>query len=246
MKKLISAVLVIATMFSLLVPAFAMEQVEQSDLGIVTTVLEDTAAVRKVSVETEGIVYVSEYDKVSNVLTVNEVRDSVVVNSVTIDLDEVTNEAMVANSSSDGHQKEDGDLIDYEYTILNYEYEERLYDDYPDDAFWFLRHPAADPEERSVYEHPIDGSEYTDRINAYVGGVDKINGAENIIGVVGVGAIGAWLVTKGIIPFPELYTGITAVLQGIGFTGASAASYNLSQGIKDCDAAWQELFGAFD
>lgn len=31
-----------------------------------------------------------------------------------------------------------------------------------------------------------------------------------------------------------------------GFTGGAAASYNLTQGIKDCDAAWQELFGAFD
>lgn len=51
---------------------------------------------------------------------------------------------------------------------------------------------------------------------------------------------------KGVIPFPELHAGITAVLEGIGFTGGAAASYNLAQGIKDCDAAWQELFGAFD
>ena len=246
MKKIISAVLVMATMLSLVVPAFAAEQVEHSASEIVTTVLKDTVEVRKVSVVTEGVAYVSEYDKVSNILTVNEVRDDIVVNSVTIDLNEVANEPMTTNSSSDGHQKEDGDRIDYEYTILNYEYDERLYDDYPGDAFWFLRHPKADPEERSVYEHPIDGSEYTDRINAYVAGVDKINSAEGVIGVIGVGAIAAWLVTKGVIPLPELHAGITAVLEGIGFTGGAAASYNLTQGIKDCDAAWQELFGAFD
>lgn len=249
MKKVISAILVMVMMFSLVVPAFAAEQVDQPDDGIVTTVLEDTATVRKVLVKTESVAYVSEYNKVCNILTVNEVRDDVLVNSVEIDLNKVTevaNEPMVTSSSSDGHQKEDGDRIDYEYTFLNYEYDERLYDDYPGDAFWFLRHPKANPEERSVYEHPIDGSEYTDRINAYVDGVDKINSSEGVIGIVGVGAIGAWLVTKGIIPFPELYAGIKAVLAGIGFAGAESAARDLAHGMKDCDSAWQELFGAFD
>lgn len=245
-RRIFALLLTMAMSMALCVPAFAVEPMEQSASGVVTTVLKDTAAVRKVSVATEGVSYVSEYDKASNILTVNEVRDDVLVSSVTIDLNEVAIESMVTDSSSDGHQKEDGDRIDYEYTILNYEYDERLYDDYPGDAFWFLRHPKADPEERSVYEHPIDGSEYTDRINAYVAGVDKINSAEGVIGVIGVGAIAAWLVTKGVIPFPELHAGITAVLEGIGFTGGAAASYNLAQGIKDCDAAWQELFGAFD
>ena len=249
MKKVISAILVMATMFSLAVPAFAAEQVEQPLSGIVSTVLKDTDAVRKVSVETEGVTYISEYYKESNILTVNEVRNDVLVDSLTIDLNEAVDELMVTNSVnplSDGHQKEDGDRIDYEYTFLNYEYDERLYDDYPGDAFWFLRHPKADPEERSVYEHPIDGSEYTGQINAYVDGVDKINSAELVIGVAGVAAIGAWLIGKGIIPLAELYAGIDSILAGIGATGIGAAGYNLAQGIKDCDAAWQELFGAFD
>lgn len=41
MKKIISAVLVMATMLSLVVPAFAAEQVEHSASEIVTTVLKD-------------------------------------------------------------------------------------------------------------------------------------------------------------------------------------------------------------
>lgn len=109
-----------------------------------------------------------------------------------------------------------------------------------------MRHPKADPEERSVYEHPINGSVYTSSIDEYVEGVDKINSAEGVIGVMGVSVVAAWLVTKGVIPLPELYAGIQSLLAGIGITGAASASYNLSKGINACDTAWQEIFGAFD
>ena len=236
MKKIISAILVMATIFSLMVPAFAVYQPEDE---VVTTVLEDNENIRKVRSMLNEITYVTEYEKKENTLTVSEMKDGIAVDSVFIDL----NEAMVALYSNDGDQKEDGKRIDYEHTFLNYEYEEYLFDNYPGDAFWYLRHPQANPEERSVYEHPINGSEYTTSIDEYVGGVDKINSAE---GVVGVAAIASWLVTKGIIPLPELYAGIQAVLEGIGITGVASASYNLSKGIKACDTAWQELFGAFD
>ena len=239
MKKIISAILVMATIFSLMVPAFAVYQPEDE---VVTTVLEDNENIRKVRSMLNEITYVTEYEKKENTLTVSEMKDGIAVDSVFIDL----NEAMVALYSNDGDQKEDGKRIDYEHTFLNYEYEEYLFDNYPGDAFWYLRHPQANPEERSVYEHPINGSEYTTSIDEYVGGVDKINSAEGIIGIVGVAAIASWLVTKGIIPLPELYAGIQAVLEGIGITGVASASYNLSKGIKACDTAWQELFGAFD
>ena len=229
MKKIISAILVMATIFSLMVPAFAVYQPEDE---VVTTVLEDNENIRKVRSMLNEITYVTEYEKKENTLTVSEMKDGIAVDSVFIDL----NEAMVALYSNDGDQKEDGKRIDYEHTFLNYEYEEYLFDNYPGDAFWYLRHPQANPEERSVYEHPINGSEYTTSIDEYVGGVDKINSAEGVIGIVGVAAIASWLVTKGIIPLPELYAGIQAVLEGIGITGVASASYN----------AWQELFGAFD
>lgn len=188
------------------------------------------------------ITYVTEYEKKENTLTVSEMKDGIAVDSVFIDL----NEAMVALYSNDGDQKEDGKRIKYEHTILNYEYEEYLFDNYPGDAFWYLRHPKADPEERSVYEHPINGSAYTSSIDEYVEGVDKINSAEGVIGVMGVSVVAAWLVTKGVIPLPELYAGIQSLLAGIGITGAASASYNLSKGINACDTAWQEIFGAFD
>lgn len=72
MKKIISAILVMATMCSLMVPAFAVYQPEDE---VVTTVLTDNENIRKVRSTLNEITYVTEYEKKENTLTVSEMKD---------------------------------------------------------------------------------------------------------------------------------------------------------------------------
>ena len=156
-KKIISLGLAIVMCFSLTVSASAVSTETETVSG---TVLEDNETVRTVATTTGNTTYISEYDKERNMLTVSEIVNGVTKETTVLNLSEL----MINCTSSDGNSKADGTRIGYEHTFMNFEYEEYLFDDYPGDAFWFIRNPHFDPDERSIYEHPINDSEYTDCI----------------------------------------------------------------------------------
>lgn len=237
-KKLTSLALALVLCLSLCIPAFAANNTGTLlPCGVSMRDTVDTEEFRTATTEVNGKTFVAVYDKQNNTVTVTESQNGVVVDTTEISLN-INN---VESNGLLGIGKDDGTRIGYEHTFTNYEWEEYTFTGYPG-VFWWLRNPGDDPDERSVYENPIDGSVYSTRIDTYVSAVNDINREEAIIGVTGALAVAAYLGSEGMIPLPELVAGITSVLESIGVTGAASAAYALSKSIDTCNTTWIELF----